>query len=401
MAKYYVNCSGCGQEMMVQLFGKTRDREYKLDHWVWECDECLAKQRAAENAASAEENAENGFVQLVGSEKQIAWAEMIRANKIKKIADAAERDFPTLINVVSLSADLSEKYIATNLSREEMSVYFPKVYGHFALIESARWWIDSRNDDTMHLVAHAILKMIKADKVEAIESHPAALDAKVEATMRPETPRTETVATITAKKDQIQISFPEKREDFREIVKNKGFTWDSDSSFWYRAITLKTGTAENRAAEIGNILLGKGFPICCFDEHIRQSIANATFEPECTRWVIALTGGPQNGWFCISWKKGGDFYREAKKITRSMYSSPDVLVPPEHFAEVQDFAEINGFKLSPGALKIIADQKELLAATPIVSPKKASKVESPDSSTRPELDPEQVTGEVDDDLLDD
>lgn len=76
-------------------------------------------------------------------------------------------------------------------------------------------------------------------------------------------------------------------------------------------------------------------------------------------------------------------------------------MPPEHFAEVQDFAEINGFKLSPGALKIIADQKELLAATPIVSPKKASKVESPDSSTRPELDPEQVTGEVDDDLLDD
>jgi hypothetical protein len=61
------------------------------------------------------------------------------------------------------------------------------------------------------------------------------------------------------------------------------------------------------------------------------------------------TAGENAGWFSISWPKDEDFYKAAKKLPGSRYSKPDVVAPPEQFEQILDFAEMYGFKLSPGA----------------------------------------------------
>ena len=86
MAKYDVTYS-CGHSGTVELFGPWNERQRKLE-WFSEkgvCPECYKKQQAEWVAKTNE-----GFPQLVGTEKQIAWAEKIRAEMIAQYADEIE-----------------------------------------------------------------------------------------------------------------------------------------------------------------------------------------------------------------------------------------------------------------------------------------------------------------------
>ena len=74
MAWYNVECEKCGEEFRVQLYGKIKDREWKIDNYTWICEDCKAKM--AEEAAKVAK--ESGLPELKGSAKQIAWAEQIR-----------------------------------------------------------------------------------------------------------------------------------------------------------------------------------------------------------------------------------------------------------------------------------------------------------------------------------
>ena len=92
MAKYTVKFS-CGHEATIELFGKYGDRARKIK-WMEEhgdCPECSRKAREQEIADSQKEAAktveENGLPALVGSEKQIAWANEIRAQYVPLIND--------------------------------------------------------------------------------------------------------------------------------------------------------------------------------------------------------------------------------------------------------------------------------------------------------------------------
>ena len=84
--KYEVKMS-CGHVETVELFGKTADRERKIA-WLEKngiCEECKKAEREAADRAAAESAKENGWVELKGSEKQIAWAESIRAEKMAEM----------------------------------------------------------------------------------------------------------------------------------------------------------------------------------------------------------------------------------------------------------------------------------------------------------------------------
>ncbi len=52
----------------------------------------------------------------------------------------------------------------------------------------------------------------------------------------PESPRTTTVAVITLTDKAVTISFPERNDTFREIVKAHAFVWDYSASRWMRRI---------------------------------------------------------------------------------------------------------------------------------------------------------------------
>ena len=96
MAKYYVTHT-CGHEEEYQLYGKHTERYRKIE-WLsgQECPECRRKAeeccRKAEEEVARKEADELGLPELEGSEKQVKWANVIRANFIQ-----AARETPIIL----------------------------------------------------------------------------------------------------------------------------------------------------------------------------------------------------------------------------------------------------------------------------------------------------------------
>lgn len=102
MAHYDITHT-CGHDERIELFGKTSERERRIE-WLQErpCTECWKKERAAEaearrnkeaamiveklgnDAADAVNALSNATCTLEGSAKQVAWAEDIRTKCIPR-----------------------------------------------------------------------------------------------------------------------------------------------------------------------------------------------------------------------------------------------------------------------------------------------------------------------------
>ena len=103
----------CGHQEEIQVFGKRADRERKI---AWLEAQVCAECRAAE---AAEASKATGMAALVGSPKQIAWAEDIRGETMDAIATLKTRT-------------------------ESESALKDRVIAYLGGITSAEWWIDNR-----------------------------------------------------------------------------------------------------------------------------------------------------------------------------------------------------------------------------------------------------------------
>lgn len=367
MAKYSVECPVCTSTYTVQLVGRQRDRQYKLENWDWTCDDCREKARQAENVKAAEANAEAGLPALTGTEKQVAWAETIRAAKIAEVDKIVDGYDARLAEVAKDPAALAAQDVRSKESGFE-SLADAFACAKAAAVEiintpAASWWIDNRDVRLGTLILKQAEKVAAARKVT-----PAPVAALAEATIRPETPVTETVAEIRVHNASVEIIFPEKREDFWQIVKKQlEFQWVG--SAWKRTLLASEGTPAARAAEAAHRLLRAGFGVRVFDPAIRQQAIEGTFEPEQTRWVKSGTKGAYAGWFYLQWK-GLDpqLYNAARKLKGSKYDKPSVVVPAEQFEEVLDFAALCGFSLSPGARDLVEQARAVRDAALVASP---------------------------------
>jgi hypothetical protein len=339
MAKYDVE-RACGHTETVDLYGPRKNREWRIENVEAEklCRECylakLAEERELANKQAAEEAQAQGLPKLEGTEKQVAWAETIRQEVLAAIDEFIVEDEAEDPRVIELISHIKSKV-------------------------SASWWIDHRETSN-----YRIRRLLEAaiDEVNTLklESHPAAQDAKAEATVRPENPVTETVAEIRIQGNVVEVSFPERRDDFREIVKRKlNMEWMRGSQSWQRTISLADGTPADRAAEAGHRLLAAGFCIRIYDPELRKKAIDGNYEPESTRWIFRRTGGDYDGWFSLSWNRGEDYYGVAKRLPGSRWDKPNVVVPPEQFEEVLDFADMYGFSLSPGAEELVAQARQI------------------------------------------
>ena len=118
------------------------------------------------------------------------------------------------------------------------------------------------------------------------------------------------------------------------------------------------GTVEDRAAETVNKLLLKGFRVMCLDENVpREGAVKADFKPEQTRWNCGdlITRS--------FWGYAGTATKAMIFIVRqSVFLVPSgaeitgaVMVSPKEWREIRDFANINGFSISPGAERRMKD----------------------------------------------
>lgn len=332
-----------------------RVEPYKL------CEECyraeMEKRHQEENREAAEAARKMNLPRLSGTEKQVAWAETIRLELLDCI-----------------HSRLGERF------------YAPEVYAIVEYIKetktAASWWIDHRFVDAF--MGRWLQKLEEEMIRTRREASPEALEARIEATVRPENPVTDTVAEIRPLNNFVEIEFPERREDFRQIVREKlNMKWDGEKKCWYRKLSFGTGAAEERVAEAGHRLLAAGFPIRIYDAYIRQRAIAGDYEPECTRWITARTAGDYKGWFAVSWGRGEDFYAVARKLPGSRYDRPDVVVPAEQFEQILDFAQMYDFRLSPGAQQLVEAASNEKERALIVQPVHVSEPRKPEPLTKP------------------
>lgn len=137
MSKYGITYA-CGHDGRIDIAGPYKNREYLAERESRKlCPECysakLAADRAAASAAAAEQAKATGLPALTGSDKQIAWAETIRANAVAQLAklsaylDTADAN-PAATEAQRTAIRLGRDAIASALAQTE-----------------ARAWIDGRD----------------------------------------------------------------------------------------------------------------------------------------------------------------------------------------------------------------------------------------------------------------
>jgi hypothetical protein len=173
--------------------------------------------------------------------------------------------------------------------------------------------------------------------------------------IRPKKVKTETVVRVEIKGRVVQLWFPEKRDDFRELVKRFRYTWDG---CWSRAFKEDADILD-RAAEIGDELILSGFCVRLDREDARERLIAQSFIPEPFKLISQRTSGDWADHFVFEFPRDGDWYEEVMKITGAKYVDKSLYVPPENFEEVLDFAEINGFELSEGALGLVEQARAM------------------------------------------
>lgn len=217
--------------------------------------------------------------------------------------------------------------------------------------------------------------------------------------VRPESPKTETIAEIAVKGDIVTVTFPERREEFRLLMRSLGYEWTGTR--WARPIRSIHGEPADRAAETGHRLLAAGFVIRIDDEVIRNRAITGNYRPEPNCWVQRIVAGEHAGKFMIGWTREADLYGAAKRISGSRYvPGKGIVVPPEHFDEVLDFAEMHGAYVSPAALELANEARAIRDAAPVVKVRAPKKRRAPDPKAPPRLEaPVEVN--IADDLRDD
>lgn len=215
------------------------------------------------------------------------------------------------------------------------------------LSESEAEIFDSYNSDQISSVLGIALKSISPESK---------LGEVITSVLRPREPITETIARISWRDSYVRVFFPEKLEVFRQAVKNQcGYVWDS--GMWSRKATEKT--ASDRMAEVAFRLLDAGFIVQVEYSEVAKKIAAGSFVAEALHLVKVVGSGVYKEWFTFSFPRGEEWYDEIMSLTAARYDSGMIVVPPEHYAELEDFAEQNEFKFSESAFKNIQKWKQI------------------------------------------
>ena len=373
MAWYDITYS-CGHTGQEQIYGPNKDRQWIADRKAEKlCPDCWKAEMESQRQQEAEKARvtahEYGLPALEGTAKQIEWAEVLRKQWIEEIQDflnGSNNPYGSKVKMAEAAQNVMSR-------------------------TSAHWWIDNRAFTARHILKNAYMEVLESETAAVIKEQ-----VEAETAVRPEKAVSETVAEITIKGDTISVYFPEKRDDFRVIIKKHGFKW---SDGWHRSPGYRI---LDRAAEIAHVLLANGFIVRIPDKQIREMAITGQNARESSRKISKRIGDKYGGWFAISWGRDEDYYAVARRLPRSRYSKPSVVVPPEYFEEVLDFAQRYDFTLSPGAEELVKESRDKKEKMLIVHVEKPEPVEAGKKATikNPKLVvPEQV--EIDEELRDD
>lgn len=328
MAKYNITFS-CGHKGTVGLIGKHDYREWKLN-WYQEvglCPECEKERKEEERKREREELekyiTELELPQLSGTQKQIEWANELRAKRIKRILETVQNNVQYDITLKQLSQQTNSAF-----------------------------WIEHRYDSDREFLDY--LKQMIEKQEERMMENDIPQEIQEEFVIHPETSQHNGTVEISINETEVRVRY-KKNETFREIVKRRKFKWNSDEVVWIKVCNEFTGSPIERASELTNKLLLNGFSVLCFNNDIVKNVQEGNFKPECTRWVDF------HQCFKITWDRyQEDYYDKAKRLPNAKWNTTTkcIEVPKQFYAEVEDFCEVNNFSLTQNAKTIISQLKE-------------------------------------------
>ena len=333
MSRYDIEFS-CGHSASVNLMGKVSGAY--LEHLADDvCPHCRAEKEDAENSAFEESYSLPG---LDGSEKQIHWARTIRKLFFEKM-------------------------------EEEKGGTEPELYGQavqfFGRKTAAKWWIDNRDWSPNGLIDKFYEEIVSVELNAVRDNADAGEDPTI---VCPENEVSKDIAHVYVLDGDVVVRSP-KNDTIRNTVKAHGLRWDSEYQVWRLSMDIMNGNVEDRIAEIGNALLSEGVIVKIEDESLRTRAVNGEFEQRTERWII--TDKEYN--IRIYWEYNPSLYARIKALPGARYEDGGVTVKARYFAEIRDFADLNDFKISPGAEKLLskAEQADLEKARTTI--KKAEK----------------------------
>jgi hypothetical protein len=371
---WYSGTHACGHEGEAKFTDRNRRRrDWRAEiFFAGNCEACRKKEREETNKRAAEIAKEMGLPALEGTEKQIEWATTLRQQFIdgSKRLDGDERSLRFAI----------VRYITQNMTK-------------------ASYWIDNRDESAERIISQ--FKHIAGKTDEEVDREleekkrikRIAEEAKLESTVFPEIRRTNVPVEIAVRGRYVTASF-EKEERFRNIIYEMGYRWDYDSGYWRRYIDNLAGNPDDRAAELGNKMLNKGYPICIYDEDIRKKAVEGSYEPECERWIVRKDKEHLGIW----WKGFSDtLYIRSRSLPGAKWKEGAMWVNIAHHKEIADFARLYNFQFTKKSLKAIEEYKLLKQRIPVVTPAKVEEQKDDRDTLKEMLD---QGAEVLDDLID-
>lgn len=324
MAKALFSCHACGASVRVD--GRNRKEADRLAAWHQAqehlCSDCEfeAHKQAAAEAATA--NRAEGLPELTGSEKQIVWAEQLRAGIVLSLEAEVEKVEPTEPNYGLLL----------------------QAHSRILSYQRASWWIDNRMMSPRAMLAEAGRKLM-ANPPPSI--NPVEIEARAEASVYPSSPILKSVTEIKLDGGVLSATYPGISPDtLRETVKALGLSWSGQC--WQKTLGEQDENPADRIAELGHHLLATGIPVLIWDETLRAKAVAGDYQPLHPRWVTATSK-----LFYLHWPREDDLYTQARRLPGSKYQSPCVTVPASHWEEVAGFASIHDFRLSQSAADLI------------------------------------------------
>ena len=322
------------------------------------------------------------YVTLTGSEKQVPWATEIRATRM-----LVAKSGRVLFGALLASREQSEELLRCLQS-----------------IRRAHWWIETRTLGHGQFLLAALDEGFKARYVtppmdntttHALQAA-AVLAAAVltEALLAPAKTRGP-VAEVSLAAGKVRVVLIEFDEATNTLLKRCGYRWEAPA--WVRQAV--DDVAGHRAVEIAVRLLAHGCPVRIFDEALRQRVVDQDYDPESPRRVEVPTSKKYSTKFHLVWALDGNpaqCKKAASQLRGAKVFDDGAYVSAGHFEDILDFADQNGFAITPEAQSLIdAEKQELAGAVKVVAQPKATEGAPP----KPAL--AAATGEIDAELLDD
>lgn len=326
----------CGHEGDIDIIGPSRDREWKANYaFAYSCPECRRKEkeqrRATETASAFQNAAEEQWPSLSGTEKQINWGVICR-----------ERVISRMRNVIVTSEEKHPGKFANEIHEtQEAIAWFAKN------ATSAHFWIENLESSVGKMLElyRESLELTEAKEIKKAMHK----DIISECGIRPDGEASDHYAKISIADDEVLVSYPIKNDTLIATVKKMKYRWRD--GMWRFKITVISGTPQDRAAEAACRLLDAGICVLIQDAEVRNKVICGSYESIYPRWVSASEA---DDCFYIWWDgEDNEIYQLAKKLPRSRWVDGKISVPSEFYKEVRDFAELEEFRLSAGARRLI------------------------------------------------